>query len=171
MNETIKHRIIRLAAILLFQILLCNNIHILGYASPIVLPYLTMKVHRGSARESLLIWGFVIGLIFDIFSNTMGKGMASCTLLGMLQPYLLRLFSPNESVDMLVPSFKSMGFDRYIYYAVSSMLIFHLVFYFLEDFSLNHVRLMVTGALLGTALAVLFTVIADVLLPKDANID
>jgi hypothetical protein len=64
-----------------------------------------------------------------------------------------------------------MGFDRYIYYAVSSMLIFHLVFYFLEDFSLNHVRLMVTGALLGTALAVLFTVIADVLLPKDANID
>ena len=159
MNETIKHRIIRLVAILLFQILLCNNIHILGYASPIVLPYLTMKFHRGSARESLLIWGFVIGLIFDIFSNTMGKGMASCTLLGMLQPYLLRLFSPNESVDMLVPSFKSMGFDRYIYYAVSSMLIFH------------HVRLMVTGALLGTALAVLFTVIADVLLPKDANID
>ena len=171
MNETIKHRIIRLVAILLFQILLCNNIHILGYASPIVLPYLTMKFHRGSARESLLIWGFVIGLIFDIFSNTMGKGMASCTLLGMLQPYLLRLFSPNESVDMLVPSFKSMGFDRYIYYAVSSMLIVHLVFYFLEDFSLNHVRLMVTGALLGTALAVLFTVIADVLLPKDANID
>ncbi len=72
MNETIKHRIIRLVAILLFQILLCNNIHILGYASPIVLPYLTMKFHRGSARESLLIWGFVIGLIFDIFSNTMG---------------------------------------------------------------------------------------------------
>ena len=157
--------------LLAVQLLILNHLHLFGYATPLIIGYMIICMETGVSRMSHLWWGFSMGMLFDIFSNTMGKGMASCTLLGMLQPYLLRLFSPNESVDMLVPSFKSMGFDRYIYYAVSSMLIFHLVFYFLEDFSLNHVRLMVTGALLGTALAVLFTVIADVLLPKDANID
>ena len=85
--------------ILFVQIVICNNIPSFGYAPPVLLAYLTMKFHRGSSRESLLIWGFVIGLIFDIFSNTMGKGMAACTLLGMLQPYLLNLFSPTESVS------------------------------------------------------------------------
>lgn len=171
MNRTIKHRIIRLVAILLFQLLLANNIHVFAYATPFVLAYLTMKFHRGASRESLLVWGFSIGLLFDIFTNNMGKGMATCTLLGMMQPYLLNLFSPSESVDMTVPSFKSMGFDRYLYYVISTMFVFHLFFYFLEDFSFLHFKLTMTGTFVGTALAVLFVVIADVLIPKDLNID
>lgn len=171
MSETFKHRIIRLIVILLFQILICNNMHVFGYASPIVLVYMTMKFHRGASRESILIWGFVLGLIFDIFSNTMGKGMAVCTLLAMMQPFLMRMFSPNESVDMLVPSFKSMGLDRYLYYAFVNLFIFHLCFYFLEDFSLQHFKLMITGTFAGTITAFVFVIIADVLIPKDANID
>ena len=133
MSETIKHRLVRMIIILLVQILVCNNMHVFGYASPILLVYMTMKCHRGASRESMLLWGFIIGLIFDIFSNTMGKGMAVCTLLAMMQPFLLRLFSPSESVEMFVPSFKSMGLDRYLYYAFSNVFLFHLVFYFLED--------------------------------------
>lgn len=157
--------------ILIVQILICNNIQTFGYAPPVLLAYLTMKFHRGSSRESLLIWGFIIGLIFDIFSNTMGKGMAACTLLGMLQPFLLNLFSPTESVDMLVPSFKTLGFDRYIYYVVATMLIFHFTFYLLEDFSFRHPNILFTGTFVSTVLSVLFILLADVILPKDKNVD
>ncbi len=157
--------------ILIVQILICNNIQTFGYAPPVLLAYLTMKFHRGSSRESLLIWGFIIGLIFDIFSNTMGKGMAACTLLGMLQPFLLNLFSPTESVDMLVPSFKTLGFDRYIYYVVATMLIFHFTFYLLEDFSFRHPNILFTGTFVSTVLSVLFILLADVIMPKDKNVD
>jgi rod shape-determining protein MreD len=157
--------------ILIVQILICNNIQTFGYAPPVLLAYLTMKFHRGSSRESLLIWGFIIGLIFDIFSNTMGKGMAACTLLGMLQPFLLNLFSPTESVDMLVPSFKTLGFDRYIYYVVATMLIFHFTFYLLEDFSFRHPNILFTGTFVSTVLSVLFILLADVVMPKDKNVD
>ena len=157
--------------ILFLQILVCNNMHVFGYASPLLLVYMTMKCHRGSSRESMLLWGFVLGLVFDIFSNTMGKGMAVCTLLAMMQPYLLRLFSPSESVDMLVPSFKSMGLDRYLYYAFANVFIFHLAFYFLEDFSFNHFKTMMNGTFAGSITAFVFIIIADVLIPKDKNID
>ena len=92
-------------------------------------------------------------------------------MMGMLQPYLLGLFSPTESVDMLVPSFKTMGFDRYIYYVVSTMLIFHFVFYFLEDFSFRHPKILMTGTFVSTLLAVLFVIVADVFSPKDRNVD
>ncbi len=157
--------------ILLVQILVCNNMHVFGYASPLLLVYMTMKFHRGASRESILIWGFAIGLVFDIFSNTMGKGMAMCTLLAMMQPVLLRLFSPSESVDMLVPSFKSMGLDRYLYYAFANLFVFHLGFYFLEDFSFNHFKMMMIGTFAGTITAFVFVIVADVLIPKDKNID
>jgi len=157
--------------ILLVQILVCNNMHVFGYASPILLVYMTMKCHRGASRESMLLWGFIIGLIFDIFSNTMGKGMAVCTLLAMLQPFLLRLFSPSESVEMFVPSFKTMSLDRYLYYAFSNVFLFHLVFYFLEDFSFSHFKTMMIGTFAGSVTAFVFIIIADVLMPKDKNID
>lgn len=171
MNDTLKHRIIRMLTILFVQIVICNNIHVFGYAPPVLLAYLTMKFHRGSSRESLLVWGFIIGLIFDVFSNTMGKGMAACTLLGMLQPYLLGLFSPTESVDMLVPSFKTLGFDRYIYYVIASLLIFHFFFYLLEDFSFRHPKILLTGTFVSTLMAVLFVILADVITPKDKYVD
>ena len=171
MSETIKHRLVRMIIILLVQILVCNNMHVFGYASPILLVYMTMKCHRGASRESMLLWGFIIGLIFDIFSNTMGKGMAVCTLLAMMQPFLLRLFSPSESVEMFVPSFKSMGLDRYLYYAFSNVFLFHLVFYILEDFSFSHFKTMMIGTFAGAITAFVFIIIADVLIPKDKNID
>ena len=157
MGSTFQHRLIGMVVILLFQILVCNNMHVFGYATPIILPYLTLKFHKGTSRESLLLWGVVIGLLFDIFSNTMGKGMASCTLLGMLQPVLLGLFSSNDSADMMVPSFKSMGFNKYIYYVFSTMLLFHIVFYFLEDFSFQHFRTMLSGTIIGTVISFLLS--------------
>ena len=157
--------------ILLVQIIICNNIHVFGYAPPVLLAYLTMKFHRGSSRESLIVFGFVIGLIFDIFSNTIGKGMAACTFLGMMHPYLLGLFSPTESVEMFVPSFKSMGFDRYFYYVVATMLLFHFVFYLLEDFSSNHPKIVLTGTFVSSLLAVLFAIVADAIMPKDKYSD
>ena len=97
--------------------------------------------------------------------------MAACTLLGMLQPFLLNLFSPTESVDMLVPSFKTLGFDRYIYYVVATMLIFHFTFYLLEDFSFRHPNILFTGTFVSTVLSVLFILLADVIMPKDKNVD
>ena len=92
-------------------------------------------------------------------------------MLAMLQPFLLRLFSPSESVEMFVPSFKTMSLDRYLYYAFSNVLIFHLVFYFLEDFSFSHFKTMMIGTFAGAITAFVFIIIADVLMPKDKNID
>ena len=150
--------------LLLVQLVLLNHIHLFGYATPIVLAYLTIPFHRGTSKVELLFWGFGVGLIYDVFSNTMGLGMATGTLLGMLQPVLLNLFAPNDAPDDLKPSMRTMGTRSYLLYVFLTMLIYHVVFYALDAFTLQNwqVTLMAMGC--STAMAFLFVVFVQLLL-------
>ena len=150
--------------LLLVQLLLLNHIHLFGYATPVVLAYLTIPFHRGTSRVGLLLWGFCMGLIYDIFSNTMGLGMATGTLIAMLQPVLLNLFAPNDAPDDMRPSIRTMGVQPYLLYVFLTLLIYHVVFYALDAFTLQNwqVTLMAIGC--STAMAFLFVVFVQLLL-------
>ena len=89
--------------LLLLQLIILNHVHVFTYATPVVIAYLTMNFQRGASRVGLLLWGFAIGLLYDVFSNTMGLGMCSATLLAMMQPFLLSLFTPRDAADDMVP--------------------------------------------------------------------
>lgn len=107
---------------------------------------------------SLLFWGFSLGLTYDIFSNTMGMGSASCTLLAMMKPYLLKLFMPRDTVGSFKPTIQSMSLSRYIWYTVSCMGLLHFSFYFLEAFTLSDLLLTIGAMIGGTILATLISV-------------
>ena len=74
MNSIFLTRLFRLFILLLFQVLVFNNIHLLGYITPLVIGYMVVCMHRNASRIAVLVWGFVIGLLFDTFSNTAGMG-------------------------------------------------------------------------------------------------
>lgn len=161
MSTNVLRNILKFVVLLLVQLILLNHIHILGYISPIVIAYMTMNFRRGCSRISLLLWGFAIGLVYDVFSNTMGIGMASCTLLGMIQPILLKLFTPRDAADDLEPSMRTLGARRYTLYALFSMLIFHTVFYLLDALTLSNLMLTACAIGIGTASAFLLIIIAQ----------
>lgn len=146
--------------ILLVQLVLLNNIHLFGYVSPVVIAFMTMNFRRGSSRIGLLLWGFATGFFYDLFSGTMGMGMFTATLLAMLQPFLLALFTPRDAADDMVPSMYEMGMHRYLLYTFFSMLLFHTVYYLLDAFMLANLCLTViaigTGTLLSFAILALF---------------
>ena len=150
--------------LLLVQLLLLNHIHLLGYATPVVMAYLTIPFHRGASRVGLLLWGFCAGLIYDVFSNTMGLGMATGTLTAMLQPVLLNLFAPADAPDDLRPTMRTMGTQPYLLYVLLTMLIYHTVFYALDAFTLQNwqVTLMAIGC--STVMAFLFVLFVQILL-------
>jgi rod shape-determining protein MreD len=152
-----------MALILGVQLLLLNHIHLFGYATPVVLAYLTLTMRRGTSRVAMLLWGFCIGLLYDMASNTMGMAMATCTLLAMLQPVLLKLFAPADAPEDMRPTMRSMGARPYLLYALFTMLLFHIVFYALDAFTLSNwpVTLMAIGC--STVMAFLFVVIVQLL--------
>lgn len=158
MDSKFMTRLGRMVLLLIIQLLILNHIHLFGYATPLVIGYMIICFESGTSRMSLLWWGFVMGFIYDMFSNTMGMGMFSCTLLAMVKPYLLKSFIPRDVVDTFKPTIRNLTLSRYLWYSVSCMAVLHVSFYFLEAFTVNDIGMTILAMLVGTILATLLTV-------------
>lgn len=117
------------------QALVLNHINLFGCATPLLYVYFILLFRRGFPKWAVLLWSFMLGLCIDIFSNTPGVAAASTTLLGLLQPYLLNVFIPRDSVEDLMPSIKTLGMARYLYYTVICVLIYNVLFFSIESFN------------------------------------
>ncbi len=137
MSSVFISRLLRLCILLFFQVLVCNNIHLLGYVTPLVIGYMVVCFHRNTSRISILLWGFAIGLLYDIFSNTAGMASASCTLIAMCQPALLGIFTPHDAAEDFTPTMETLGFWNYMFYVLLLMLMLNGAFYLLDAFTLN----------------------------------
>lgn len=166
MNAMFLRHISQFVGILLLQLLLLNHLHVLGYICPVVLAWLTLGFARNSSRIALLLWSFAIGFCYDVFSNTMGIGMATTTLCGMMQPWLLNQFVPRDAADDMTPSIRSMTFHRYIFYVLTTMFVFHAAFYSLDAFMLRNWRLTLMAVVIGTAVGTFVVMLAESFLTK-----
>ncbi|HRF92087.1 MAG TPA: rod shape-determining protein MreD, partial [Bacteroides graminisolvens] len=103
------YRILWFVGLVLLQVLILNNIHLAGYATPFLYTYFILKFPSSVSRNELLLWAFFLGLIIDIFSNTPGINASATVLMAFVRPPLLTLFTPRDSFDNIVPSFKTIG--------------------------------------------------------------
>ena len=159
MNSIFFTRLFRLFILLLCQVLVFNHIHLLGYITPLVIGYMVVRMHRNTLRVAVLVWGFIMGLLFDMFSNTAGMGAASCTLIAMIQPVLLESLSPRDSAEDLTPSFATLGFWNYVFYVLLLMAMLHACFYLLDAFTLTDwplTLISIAGSSLLSTLIIIF---------------
>lgn len=132
--EVIRH-FFTFIILCLVQVLVLNHIELFGCATPLLYVYFIMLFRRGFPRWAVLLWSFCLGICIDMFSNTPGVAAVSATLLGLLQPYLLNLFAPRDSSDDIMPTMKSLGVARYVWYTVICVFVFILFFFTVEMFS------------------------------------
>ncbi len=79
---TYIHRIGWFIGLVLLQVLILNNVHIAGYATPFLYIYFILKFSSGTSRNELMLWAFFFGLTVDVFADTPGMNAAPrCCLL------------------------------------------------------------------------------------------
>lgn len=61
------HRVGWFVGLILLQVLILNNVHIAGVATPFLYVYFILKFNSGTSRNELMVWGFCMGLAIDIF--------------------------------------------------------------------------------------------------------
>lgn len=140
--------------LVLLQVLILNNVHILGLATPFLYVYFILKFDTGTSRSELMLWGFCLGLSVDIFSNTPGMNAAATVMLAFVRPLLLTLFTPRDNPDSLVPSFKSMGVASFLKYLIVCVFVHHFVLLTLEFFSFTSIPLLLLRVVSSTILTV-----------------
>lgn len=167
MTITYLHKIGWLVALVLLQVLILNNLHIGGYATPFLYLYLILKFEADVPANRLMLWAFCLGIIVDIFSDTPGLNAASTVLIAFIRPTLLRLFVPRDLQDTFIPSIRSMGITSFLKYTITAILVHHAVLLSLEAFSFAHLPALLIHIASSTLFTMLCVLAIEMLLKKD----
>lgn len=133
------HKIGWFIGLVLLQVLILNNVHIAGYATPFLYIYLILKFESETPRNALMLWAFFLGLTVDIFSDTPGMNAAATVALAFLRPAFLRLFVPRDTLGDIVPAIKTMGIIPFLKYLIVSVFVHHAILLTIEFFSFAHI--------------------------------
>lgn len=148
------HKIGWFIGLVLLQVLILNNVHIAGYATPFLYIYLILKFESDVSRNALMLWGFFLGLTVDIFSDTPGMNASATVLLAFLRPTFLRLFVPRDTLEALVPSIRSMGASPFLKYLFACVFVHHGMLLTIEFFSFAHIGTLLLRIVASTLLTV-----------------
>jgi rod shape-determining protein MreD len=149
------NKIIWAVGLILLQVLILNNIHIGGFATPFLYVYFIIKLSSETSRNELMIWAFCIGLVIDIFDNTPGINASAFVLMAFVRPTFLRLFTPRDTYDSYIPSKKVMGNSPFMRYLIVCVLIHHTALLTIESFSFISFGTLCLRIALSTVLTVL----------------
>ncbi len=167
MIQTIVSRCIWFVVLLLLQVLVFNHVHIFGYATPMPYIYFLLILPNSTPRWLYVLLGFVLGLLIDLFTNTPGMAAGSLCLVGLVAPWLLKVFAPSDrDDDTLEPSSKSMEWGGFMRYVVTAVLLHCLCFFILEAFSFFDWQVLLINIAGSTVLSTLFIVAMELIRNK-----
>ena len=131
----VTHQIGWFLGLAMLQVLVLNQMHILGYATPFLYIYFILKLNTRIGRNALMLWAFTLGLLIDMFGNTPGMNAASATILAFSRTSILRLVTLRDMDEGFRPGFRSMGVSAFLRYIFLASSLFCIVLFLIDTFS------------------------------------
>lgn len=134
----IARNIFRFVVVILFQVLVMDNVMISGYMIPYIYILFIILMPFETPRWVQLLSGFALGFTMDLFTGTPGMHTAACVLIAFIRPYLLELLASRDGYEPeTYPRIHYYGFIWFLKYTVIIVLIHHLALFYLEVFQLK----------------------------------
>ena len=90
MNSTLFINTTRFIALLLLQVLVCNQLNFMGSLNPYVYVLFVLLYPIGSNRMGLIFLAFTLGLILDLFLDSGGAHAAAAVSMAYMRPAFLK---------------------------------------------------------------------------------
>jgi len=123
------------AVLILFQLLVLNNIQFSGFVNPYVYIMIILLLPSLTPAWALLLISFFTGLVIDLFSGSPGMHASATVMAGFARPYVLRLIAPRDGYesgsDLSMPAY---GLRWFFTYATIIIVIHHTTLFFVEVF-------------------------------------
>jgi hypothetical protein len=148
-------QIIRFVVLVLFQVLVINHIRLGGYVHPYIYLIFIMLLPFNTPKWQLLVLGFFLGIIIDVFTGTPGLHAGATTLMAFCRPSIISLISGNQKFDNIqepnLGQLDGMWFFRYV---LCLVFIHHFALFFLESFSFRLIGQVLLRILLSVPVSV-----------------
>jgi len=150
----LARNIFRFVVVILFQVLVMDNVMINGYMIPYIYLLFILLMPFETPRWVQLLSGFALGLAMDLFTGTPGMHTAATVLVAFVRPYLLGLLASRDGYDPdTFPRIHYYGLLWFLKYTVLTVLIHHLALFYLEVFQLKFFFSTLLRVILSTILS------------------
>ena len=150
----IARNILRFVMVVLFQVLVMDNVMLNGYMVPYVYLLFILLMPFETPRWIVLISGFLLGIGIDLFEHTPGLHTAATVLLAFVRPYILSLLAPRDGYEPeTFPRVHFYGFTWFLKYTLLMVLVHHLALFYLEVFQLQNFLSTLSRVILSSILS------------------
>jgi cell shape-determining protein MreD len=154
----------RFVFLILFQVLILNNIQFSGYINPYFYIYFILLLPFETPRWLLLLSAFLLGLSLDAFTNTFGLNASACVLMAFARPFVISAISTGTAFMIgHSPSLKNQGMKWFAYYSIILVLVHHFALFYLEIFRFTEFFQTLFRVLLSSVFTLLIVFIAEYL--------
>lgn len=156
--------IFRFVFLVLFQVLILNEIRLNGFINPYFYIYFILLLPFDIPKWLLLVLSFLLGSAIDIFSNTPGLNAAACVVMGFARPFVIT--SISTGTEFMIgdhPSLRSQGMKWFLYYSIILVLIHHITLFYLDVLRLNEFFMTLIRVILSSIFTLLLIFISEYL--------
>ncbi len=170
MGQTILKYTGKLLLLVLFQVVILNQIRFSGYMTPYVYVAFILLLPLNFPKTGLLILAFILGIIMDSFSDSLGMHTSACLFMAFLKPTVINIVSgKREYGDDISPTIKNMGIRWVIFYTFLMVFLHHLFLFFIEIFSFREFFSTITRAFLSSLFSTLLLIIGYFIFEKSTR--
>jgi len=145
----------RYILVMLLQVLLFNQLQLWGACHPYIYVLCLLMLPITLSHNVDMLIGAIVGVVMDVFCNSLGVHMAACVLLMFVRPYLIGVIvSDKDRLNEQISS-HTIGMEAMIKYVVILVLLHHLTVFTLAAWSWHHMPFV----LLETAVSSLLTIL------------
>lgn len=126
-------QIISFFILLLVQVVLLKNVVLFHTAFCFLYISFLLLLPNDLNRLLVLVVGFSMGLVVDVFYESIGMHAFACVLIMYMRNYSLKLLTPQGGYDSNVrPTLSTNGLQWFLVYVTPLVFIHHVVLFFLE---------------------------------------
>ena len=145
----------RYIIVMLLQVLLFNQLQLWGVCHPYIYVLCLLMMPITLPHSMDMIIGAALGIVMDIFCNSLGVHTAACILLMFIRPYLVgALVNDKDRLNEQL-NIRTLGLEAMVKYVVILVLIHHFTVFMLAAWSWSHFLFV----LIETAASSLLTVL------------
>ena len=144
----------RYILVMILQVLLFDQLQLLGVCHPYidVLCLLMMPITLSHSADMII--GAVVGLIMDIFCNSMGIHTAACIFIMFIRPYLIgAIVNDKDRLNEQI-SLRSLGMEALLRYVVILVVIHHLIVFLLAAWNWAHIGFVLVETLVSSLVTI-----------------
>ena len=145
---------IRYVVMMILQVLLVDQVQLYGVCHPYIYVMCLLMMPITLSHSADMIIGAGVGLIMDIFCNSLGIHTAGCILIMFIRPYLLgAIVNDKDRLNEQI-SLHAVGMEALIKYVVILVVLHHLVVFSLAAWSWSHFGFVLLETLISSTITI-----------------